>query len=102
MGQSCTLTKVHPHGAIEIKDHIRDHIFKVNVIRWSIFLEMSGEEDVECLLLHDPPQAEVTKVSFFYIFVNTFEYVWAMWILEKWQKEGEKHCKIENKMREKN
>jgi len=39
-------------------DPIKDHAFKIHGHRLKHFLEMPSEEDVECLLFHEPPSFE--------------------------------------------
>ena len=50
------LVKMLAHGATEIKDPTKDQAFKVNRYKLNHLLQMSGEGDVESLLLYNPPQ----------------------------------------------
>ena len=46
---------VFPYGAVEIRDPANGAKQKVNGQRLEEFLEVPIEEDVECLMLHEPP-----------------------------------------------
>ena len=48
------VSHVFPYGAIKIQDPQSGATFKVNGQLLEQFLELPGEEDVKCLILHEP------------------------------------------------
>jgi len=48
------VSHVFPYGAVEIQDPQSGATFKVNCQRLKPFLELPGQEDVGCLILHEP------------------------------------------------
>jgi len=48
------VSHVFPYGAVEIQDPQSGTTFKVNGHHLKPFLELSGQDDVKCLILHEP------------------------------------------------
>jgi len=52
------VVKVLSHGVVKIRDPTKDQVFKANGHRLKPRLELSSEEDVECIFLHEPLASE--------------------------------------------